>query len=73
MPPVSEPPRPARPAMAPRDIAPEAPRATEPAPQPAVEPATPAESGDTKPAPAKSVFDTLEEEMANLLGRTGKT
>ena len=68
-PPASEqqPPRQARPA-------PDAPRAAnEPSPQQATEPAKPTESGDAKAAAGKSVFDTLEEEMANLLGRTGKT
>src|SRR5262245_48723464 len=70
-PPLSEqpPPRQARPAPAP-----DAPRAAnEPSPQQAAEPAKPTESGDAKAAAGKSVFDTLEEEMANLLGRTGKT
>jgi flagellar protein FliO/FliZ len=36
---------------------------------PAPEPAKPADAAEPKPAPAKSVFDSLEEEMANLLGR----
>jgi len=45
--------------------------APEPAkPAPAPEPPKPAEAApEPKPAPAKSVFDSLEEEMANLLGR----
>jgi flagellar protein FliO/FliZ len=39
-------------------------------PEPGAEPAKPAEAAaEPKPAPAKSVFDSLEEEMANLLGR----
>jgi flagellar protein FliO/FliZ len=75
--PPSESPRPQKPAApeAARAATPgaAAPGATAPEPsgQPAPEPAPPAEaSGETKPAPGKSVLDTLEEEMANLLGRT---
>jgi flagellar protein FliO/FliZ len=75
--PASESPRPQKPATpeAARAATPgaAAPGATAPEPsgQPAPEPAPPAEaSGETKPAPGKSVLDTLEEEMANLLGRT---
>jgi hypothetical protein len=42
-----------------------------PSPAHTPEPAKPAEAtAETKPAPAKSVFDSLEEEMANLLGRS---
>jgi len=63
------PPAPAREA-APEATRPESPRAAEPAPGPTPEPAKPAEpAAETKPTPAKSVFDSLEEEMANLLGR----
>jgi hypothetical protein len=45
------------------------------APEPTPEPAKPSEAtAEPQPQPAKSVFDSLEEEMANLLGRpTGKT
>jgi hypothetical protein len=44
--------------------------ATEPT-APTAEPAAPSEAtAEPKPAPAKSVFDSLEEEMANLLGRS---
>jgi flagellar protein FliO/FliZ len=44
--------------------------AAEPTPAPPPEPVKPAQAAtEPKPAPAKSVFDSLEEEMANLLGR----
>ena len=69
---AAEPARPPRPAP-PREAAPEVTRAAaepEIAPAPAPEPAKPAEAAaEPKPAPAKSVFDSLEEEMASLLGR----
>jgi flagellar biogenesis protein FliO len=53
-----------------REPEPEPPPATAAEPAPAPEPAKPAEpAAEPKPAPAKSVFDSLEEEMANLLGR----
>jgi flagellar protein FliO/FliZ len=62
---------PAAPASEPRPT-PELPRAAtivEPPPAPAVEPSKPVEAqAEPKPAP-KSVFDSLEEEMANLLGK----
>jgi DNA polymerase-3 subunit gamma/tau len=55
--------------------APETTPETTPEPQPAAapeanaEPEPKPEAAEAKPAPAKSVFDSLEEEMANLLGR----
>jgi flagellar biogenesis protein FliO len=55
-----------------REAAPEGPRAAAPEPVPAPEPPAPAEP-PAEPAPAKSVFASLEEEMANLLSKpTGK-
>jgi len=52
------------------DAAPEPPQAGGPEGAAAPEGPKPAEpAGEAKPAPAKSVFDSLEEEMANLLGR----
>jgi hypothetical protein len=60
--------------MAPSAAAPE-PSAVAPEPSvaPPAEPAKPAEP-PVIPKPAKSVFDSLEEEMANLLGRpSGKS
>jgi hypothetical protein len=70
----ARPPRPAAPAApAAAAAAPDVSRAPTPeaAPAPIPEPAAkPAEAAaEPKPAPAKSVFDSLEEEMANLLGR----
>jgi flagellar protein FliO/FliZ len=53
-----------------RESEPEPPPAAAAEPAPAPEPAKPGEAAaEPKPAPAKSVFDSLEEEMANLLGR----
>jgi hypothetical protein len=82
------PPEAARPATPPREAAPpqppaapaaeatpEPPQAVAPEGAATPEPAPPAEpAAEAKPAPAKSVFDSLEEEMANLLGRpSGKS
>jgi hypothetical protein len=58
--------------------------AFEPAPEPTFEPKheakpefksefKPEPSLESKPKPAKNAFDSLEEEMASLLGRSGKT
>jgi hypothetical protein len=68
-------PEPPRPPVSAERTPPEPAREGEPPAPPAAEspaapePAKPAEAPEAKPAPAKSVFDSLEEEMANLLGR----